>query len=145
MAHWKVPPAFEPKGHASVVVAPYWHDEHRLLFSLYRHLNMVVTTEHVEEAQQVATCHGIHNLVNARQQEWILWAGLVEIREVNAHSHSPVGLWDFHGVRLPRGVHHLSDHLGLLQLLYFSDDEILPILRLSTNLLLDGACLGAYS
>jgi hypothetical protein len=133
-----------PKGHASVAEAPYWHDERRLLFILYHHLNPVVTRERVEEAQQVATCRGVHDLVDVWRWEWILRAGLVEIREIDAHLHSLIGLWYHHGVRLPRGVHHLSDHLGLLQLPHFLDSEVLPILCLTLNLLLDGARLKAH-
>jgi hypothetical protein len=41
-------------------------------------------------------------------------------------------------------VHHLSDHLGLLKLPHFLDDEIMLVLRLTMNLLLDGACLRAH-
>jgi hypothetical protein len=59
----------EPKGHASVAIAPYWRDEHRLLFILYCHLNLDVTRECVEEAQQVAACRGIHDLIDARRGE----------------------------------------------------------------------------
>jgi hypothetical protein len=32
-------------------------------------------------------------------------------------------------------VHHFSDHLGLLELLDFRDDEVLPVLRLTLDLL----------
>jgi hypothetical protein len=134
----------EPKGHTSVAVATYWRDEHYLIFILHRHLNLVVARERVEEAQQVTACRGVQDLVDARQRKRILWAALVEICEVDARPHSPVRLWNYNGVRLPHGVHHLSDHLGLLKLPHFLDDEIMLVLRLTMNLLLDGACLGAH-
>jgi hypothetical protein len=69
----------EPKGHASIEVAPYWGDERCLLFILYCHLNLVVNKECIEGSQQVTACHGIHDLVDVRQQEWILGICLVDI------------------------------------------------------------------
>jgi hypothetical protein len=104
----------------------------------------VVARESIEEAQQVTTGHRVHDLINAWEQKRVLRTCFVEIREVDTHLHGPIGFLDHHGVRLPRGVYHFSDHLSLFQLSHFLDDKILPIMGLSSNLMLDGACLWAY-
>jgi hypothetical protein len=74
----------------------------------------------------------------------ILPTSFVEIYEVVPQPHSPIGLWDYHGVRLPHDVQHLSYHLGLLELPDFLDDEVLTVLCLAANLLLNGACFRAH-
>jgi hypothetical protein len=134
----------EPEGYTSIAEAPYRHNKCLLLLILNCYLDLEVTRERIKKAQKVTSCHGVHDLINAWQWKRILRAGLVEIREIDAHPHSPIGLWDHQGVCLPRGVHHFSDHLGLLQLPHFLDDEVLAILTLAPHLLLDRACHMAH-
>jgi hypothetical protein len=83
----------ETKGHASIIEAPYRRDKHRILFILDRHLDLVITREGVEEGQQVTPYRGVHDLIDVRQRERILRSGFVEIRDVDAHPHSPIWFW----------------------------------------------------
>jgi hypothetical protein len=74
----------------------------------------------------------------------ILGTGLVETCEVHAEAPTTIRLWDNHQIGNPGGVGYLAYYLGLLQLLYFLDDEVLLLLRLFPSLLLHGVCLRAH-
>jgi hypothetical protein len=55
-----------------------------------------------------------------------------------------ISLWDNHRICNPGGVGYLAYQLGLLQLLYLLDNEILFLLCLLPSLLLHGVRLRAH-
>jgi hypothetical protein len=67
----------------------------------------------VEEAEQVATCRGLDDLVNPRQSKGVLGAVFVEISVVDAHPPLVrVLLADEDGVGKPLEMEDLSDEAG---------------------------------
>jgi hypothetical protein len=63
------------------------------------------------------------------------WAGLVEVREVDAEVSSSHWLGHNDRVGQPLGVSDELDELGLLKLLHLLDDELLLLRRLTPHLL----------
>jgi hypothetical protein len=74
----------------------------------------------------------------------ILGTGFVETCKVHTEAPVVVSLWDNHWISNPGGVGYLAYQLGLLQLLYLLDDEVLSLLCLLPSLLLHGVCLRAH-
>ena len=88
---------------------------------------------------KVAADGGVHDVVDAGQRVRVLGACLVEVGEVDAEASFAVGLGHHDGVGDPVGMRDLTDELGLLELLYFLNDEVLLFGRLSPRLLLHGS------
>jgi hypothetical protein len=75
--------------------------------------NHVVPRVAVEEAEQVAACRGVDDLINPRQPEGVLGAVLVEVGVVDAHSPLiRVLLVDEDGVGEPLRMEDFSDEAG---------------------------------
>jgi hypothetical protein len=61
-------------------------------------------------------CHRVDDLIDSREREVILWAMLVEISEVDAHTLLvSVFLQDQHWFGHPSRLLDFSDELGILQ------------------------------
>ena len=76
----------QPEWHAGIAVYPTRCQEGRFLHVFYRHLDLVIAREGIQEAQQVTLGGGVGDLVDARERERILWAGMVEVGEVDTHA-----------------------------------------------------------
>jgi len=63
------------------------------------HLNLVIPRKDIQEAEHLATRGTVYQRVNAWQRVRVLWARLVEVREVNAHPPLPIGLFHQDHVR----------------------------------------------
>ena len=98
----------------------------------------MVTREGVQKTEELAAGSGVDDLVDPWEGIGVLGAGLVEAGEVDAEAASFGVFGDNHTVGEPSGVNHFLDDAGLLQLLYFLDDEILFLWRLAPRLLLHG-------
>jgi hypothetical protein len=100
--------------------------------------------EGIQEAKEVTTGGGVDDLMYPWEWIRILGTGLVETCKVHAEAPTAISLWDNHWIGNPGGVGYLAYQLGLLQLLYLLDDEVLFLLRLLPGLLLHGVCLRAH-
>ena len=100
---------FQTEGHADVAEYATGSHERRILYVLLGHLNLVVTRECVQKAEEVTPCGGVHYLVDSQERVRILKAGLVEVCEVNAASLPPGVLGYDDGVGEPAGVDDLVD------------------------------------
>ena len=85
----------------------------------------MVAEEGIQEAQQVSLSGGVDDLVEAREWEWILRVGLVEVGEVDTHAFLSPLLRHNHRVSQPIWVADLANDPRRLQLAGFLDDESL--------------------
>jgi hypothetical protein len=75
----------QPEGHGRVAVRAKWGDERGLLLVFFLDCDLVVPGVAVEEAEQVAACRGVDDLVYLRQPVGVLGAVLVEFGVVDTH------------------------------------------------------------
>ena len=80
------------------------------------HTDLVVAREGIHEAEEFMTGHGVHYEINLRQRETILWAGPVDVCEIDAKSPLSVFLFDENNVSQPFWVFHFSNCLFLEEL-----------------------------
>jgi hypothetical protein len=103
----------QPERHRCVAVGAKWGDEHGLLLVFFLDDDLVVPGVAVEETEQVASYHGVDDLINLRQPERVLGAMLVEVGIVDAH-HPLVRvlLADEYGIGEPLRMENFSDEAG---------------------------------
>jgi hypothetical protein len=104
----------------------------------------MIAREGIQEAKEVAAGGGVDDLIYPWEWIRILRIGLVETCKVHAEAPTAVILWNDHRISNPGGVGYLAYQLGLLQVLYLLDDEVLFLLCLLPGLLLHGVCLRAH-
>jgi hypothetical protein len=74
----------QPERHGRVAVRAKRGDERGLLLVFFLDSDLVVPGVAIEEAEQVAACRGVDDLVYPRQPEGVLGAVLVEVGVVDA-------------------------------------------------------------
>ena len=84
----------------------------------------------------------IHQLVNPRHREGIIWASPISICEVYTHPPFLILLLYHHGIGQPLRVENLIDSLCLFELLHLIPDGIRVILRRAPRWLLLGVMDG---
>jgi hypothetical protein len=104
----------------------------------------MISREGIQEAKEVTAGGGVDDLIYPREWIRILGTGFVETCEVHAEAPTAICLWDNHRIGDPGGVGYLAYQLGLVQLLYLLDNEVLFLLCLLPGLLLHGVCLRAH-
>ena len=70
----------------------------------------------IQEGQELTPGSGVDDLVDPREGEWILGAGLVQAGVVDTHAPGLVLLHDEDWVGQPLGVKHFHDEAGLQEL-----------------------------
>jgi hypothetical protein len=75
----------QPERHGRVAVGAKRGDECGLLLVFFLDSNLVVPRVAVEEAEQIAACRGVDDLIYLRQPEGVLGAVLVEVSVVDTH------------------------------------------------------------
>jgi hypothetical protein len=100
----------QPEGHGHVAVRAKRCDERGLFLVFFLDSDLVVSGVAVEEAEQVAACRGVDDLINPWQPEEVLGAVLVEVDLVDAHPPIVrVLLADEDGVSEPLRMEDFSD------------------------------------
>ena len=79
---------------------------------LLYHLYLVVSGEGVHKGKKLVPSCRVHKLVNPRQREAVHRAGIIQIREVNAHSLFPVYLLYHDDVGQPLRIVYFSDEVS---------------------------------
>ena len=87
--------------HDSVAIEPLAGDEGGILLIFFCHLYLVISREGVHKGKKLVPGRQVHKLVNLGQREAILRAGVIQIREVDAHSPFPVCLFYHDNVGQP--------------------------------------------
>jgi hypothetical protein len=75
----------QPEGHGRVAVYAMWCDEGCAFLVFLLEPNLMVPRVAVEKGEAFAACGGFDDLINPGKREVILWAVLVELREVDAY------------------------------------------------------------
>jgi hypothetical protein len=75
----------QPERHRHVALGAEEGDERCLLLVFLLDCDLVVAGVAVKEAEQVAACRGVDDLINPRQPKGFLRAMLVEVSVVDAH------------------------------------------------------------
>ena len=70
---------------------------------------MVIPGIGVHEAQELISGCGVDRLIDPGKREWVLWAGLVQVGEIDADSPLPVLLFDQDRVGQPFRVKRYPD------------------------------------
>jgi hypothetical protein len=100
----------QPEGHGRVAVCAKRGDERGLLLVFFPDCDLVVPGVAVEEAEQVAACRGVNDLVYPQQPEGVLEEVLVEVGVVDAHPPLVRVLFaDEDGVSKPLRMEDFSD------------------------------------
>ena len=100
-------------------------DKRGLLLVAGVHTDMIVAREGVHEAEEFVTGHSVYYEINPRQGEAILWAGLVEVCEIDAKPPLAVYSFDENNVGQPFRVLYFSDCLCLEELTDLFIDRLL--------------------
>ena len=101
------------------------------------HTDLVVAREGVHEAEEFVTGHIIYYEIDLRQGEAILWAGLVEVCEIDAKPPLTVCFFDENNVGQPFRVLYFSDCLCLEELIDLFIDRLLSFWGKTPSLFLD--------
>ena len=101
------------------------------------HTDLVVAGEGVHEAEEFMTDRGVHYEINPRLRETILWAGPVDVREIDAKPPLVVCFFDENNVSQPFWVFHFSDCRFLEELADLFINHLLSFWGKTPYLLLD--------
>ena len=101
------------------------------------HTDLVVAGEGIHKTEKFMACCGIHDEVDPRQREAVLWACFVYVSEVDTESPLAICFLDEHGVSQPLRILHLPDRSRLEELADLLVDGFLPFWCEAPSLLLD--------
>ena len=79
----------------------------------------------------------VHKLVNPKQREAVLRAGVIKICEVDAHSLFPICLFDYDDVGQPLRIVDFPDEVSSEQLVHLVDDYFVSFRSENSSFLLD--------
>ena len=99
----------EPKRHHTITIGSLRCDERGLFLVTWVHVDLVVTREGIHKTEKFMADSGIHDEVDTRQRETVLWACFVDVSEVDAESPLAVWFFDKYGVGQPFSIFHFSD------------------------------------
>ena len=100
------------------------------------HTDLVVAGKGVHKTEFMA-CRGVHNEVDPRQKEAVLWARFVYVSEVDTESPLAIFFFDEHDVIQPLRILHLPDRSCLEEFADLLVDGFLPFWCEALSLLLD--------
>ena len=101
------------------------------------HTDLVVSQEGVHEAEEFVTGRSVYYEINPRQREAILWAGPIDVCEIDAKLPLSVCFFDKNNVGQPFRVLYFSDCLCLEELTDLFIDRLLSFWGKTPSLLLD--------
>ena len=130
---------FESERHDFVAIKTMWRYEGYLFFVSRGHEDLVVSGEGVQEGEHPLPSNGIHNLIYPWQRETVFWAYIIEVGVIDAHPPFAFLFGYHHYICQPVRVLHFSDEFGFQQLVYFIQDNFLPVQVKTSNPLPDGS------
>ena len=102
-------------------------------FSLYLHL--VIALVCIEETFESEAFKRLDFLIDLQEKITILWAGVIEIWLIYAHSPCPIGFVYHDRVCYPCGEHYFPDYASTHQIDHFGFNSPIMVCRLSSLLL----------
>ena len=91
------------------------------------HTDLVVIREGVHEAEEIVTGRSVYYEINPRQGEATLWAGSIDVCEIDAKPPLAVCFFDENNVGQPFRVLYFSDCLCLDELTNLFIDRLLSL------------------
>ena len=99
----------EPKRHHAIIIGSLRCDERGLFLVVYVHTDLVVAGEGVHKTEEFMAGCGIYDEVDPRKRKTVLWAGSVDVSEVDTESPLAVSFFDLYDVGQPLRILHLPD------------------------------------
>ena len=127
----------EPKRHHTITIGSLRCDERGLFLVIWVHADLVLAGEGIHKTEKFMVGSGIHDEVDTRQRETVLWACFVDVNEVDAESPLVVFFFDKYDVGQPFRIFHLSDCSRLEEFADLLVDRFLPFWRKAPPLLFD--------
>ena len=127
----------ESKRHHQITIGPLRCDERGLFLVVWVHTDLVVAGKGVHKTEEFMACCGVHDEVDPRQREVVLWACFVYVSEVDTESPLAICFFDEHDVNQPLRILHLPDRSCLEKFADLLVDGFLPFWREAPSLLLD--------
>ena len=127
----------ESKLHYPITIGSLCCDERGLFLVVGVHTDLVVAGKGIHKTEKFMACGGVHDEVDPRQREAVLWACFVYVGEVDIESPLSICFLDEHNVSQPLRIFHLSDRSYLEELADLLVDGFLPFWCEAPALLLD--------
>ena len=127
----------KPKRHHTITIGSLRCDERGLFLVTWVHADLIVAGEGIHKTKKFMAGSGIHDEVNTRQRETVLWACFVDVSEVDAESPLAVCFFDKYDVGQPFRIFHFSDYSRLEEFTDLLVDRFLPFWHETPPLLFD--------
>ena len=101
------------------------------------HTDLAVAGKGVHKIEEFMACCGVHDKVDPRKREAVLWARFVYVSEVDTESPLAIFFFDEHDVSQPLRIFHLPDRSCLEEFADLLVDGFFPFWREVPSLLLD--------
>ena len=101
------------------------------------HTDLIVAGEGIHKTENFMACCSVHDEVDPRQREAVLWACFVYVGEVDTESPLAVRFLEEHNVSQPLRILHLPDRSCLEEFADLLVDGLLPFWCKAPSLLLD--------
>ena len=127
----------ESKWHHPITIGPLRCDERGLFLVIWVHTDLVVTGKGVHKTEEFMASCGIHDEIDPRQREAVLWARFVYVSEVDTEPPLAIFFFDEHDVSQPLRILHLPDRSYLEKFADLLVDGFFPLWCEAPSLLLD--------
>ena len=127
----------EPKRHHTITIGSLRYDERGLFLVTWVHADLVVAGEGIHKTEKFMAGSGIHDEVDTRQRETVLWACFVNVSEVDTVSPLAICFFDKYDIGQPFRIFHFSDYSRLEEFVNLLVDRFLPFWREAPPLLFD--------
>ena len=95
--------------HHAVTIGSLRCNERGIFLVIRVHTDLVVAGEGVHKTEESVACCGVHDEVDPRQREDVLWACFVDVSEVDTESPLAICFFDEYDVSQPLRILHLPD------------------------------------
>ena len=99
----------ESERHHTITIGSLCCDERGLLLVVWVHTDLVVAEKGVHKTEEFMAYCGVHDEVDPRQREAVLWARFVYVSEVDTESPHAICFFDKYDVIQPLRILHLPD------------------------------------
>ena len=127
----------ESKRHHTITIGPLRCDERGLFLVVWVHTDLVIAEEGVHKTEEFMACCGVHDEVDPRQREAVLWACFVDVGEVDTESPLAICFFDEYYVSQPLRILHFPDRSYLEEFADLLVDGFLSFWHEAPSLLLD--------
>ena len=127
----------ESKRHHPITIGSLHCNKRGLFLVVWVHTDLVVAGKGIHKTEKLMACCGVHDEVDPRQREIVLWACFVYVSEVDIESPLAICFLDEHNVSQPLRILHLPDRSCLEEFADLLVDGFLPFWCEAPSLLFD--------